>query len=78
MICCWYGSSHGGFVGIGIDWLHGFVAIKQVLLAVADCLYPVMALDIAPWYLEVLLVSFGIATVMVVWCFLLLNTVMHG
>jgi hypothetical protein len=50
MICCWYGSSHGGFVGIGIDWHHGFVAIKQVLLAVADCLYPVMALDIAPWY----------------------------
>jgi hypothetical protein len=51
MICFWYGCSHGGFVAIGIDWNHGFVAIKSVLLAVY-CLHPAMALDIAPWCLK--------------------------
>ena len=78
MICCWYGYSHGGFVGIGIDWNHGFVGIKSVLLAVVDCLYPAMALDIAPWCLKVLFISFGMVIVMVVSFLLLLNTVMHG
>ena len=47
MICCWYGN--GGFVGIGIDWNHGFVRIKSVLLAVV--VYLAMAMDITPWYL---------------------------
>ena len=76
MICCWYG--YGGFVGIGIDWNHGFVRIKSVLLDVVDCLYPAMALDIAPWYLKALFNSFSVVTVMVVWLLLLLIVVMRG
>jgi hypothetical protein len=78
MICCWYGYSHGGFVGIGIDWNHGCVGIKSVLLAVVDCLYPAMALDIAPWCLKALFNSFSVVTVMVVWLLLLLIVVMRG
>ena len=53
MICFWYGCSHGGFVEIGIDWNHGFVAIKPVLLAVVDSVYPALGLDIPTWCLKV-------------------------
>jgi len=78
MICFCYGCSHVEFVEIGIDWNHGFVAIKPELLAVVDCLYPAMALDIAPWCLKALFNSFSVVTVMVVWLLLLLIVVMRG
>jgi len=73
----WYGCSHGGFDGIWIDWNHGFVGSNSVLLVVVECLYAAIGLDLAPWCLDVLLVSFGMATVMVVWFSLLLIVVMR-
>jgi hypothetical protein len=76
MICFCYGCSHGGFVEIGIDWNHGFVAIKPELLAVVDCLYPAMGLDIATWCLKVLF-FYGMVTVLVVSIVLLLNKIVH-
>ena len=78
MICCWYGYSHGGFVGIGIDWNHGFVGIKSVVLAVVECLHAAMALDTAPWCLKGFVQFISVVTVMVVWLLLLLIVVMRG
>ena len=77
-ICCLYGYSHGGVVGIGIDWNHGFVAIKSVLLAVVECLHSAMALDTAPWCLKGFVQFISVVTVMVVWLLLLLIVVMRG
>ena len=73
----WYGYSHGGFVGIWIDWNHGFVGLKSVLLVVVECLYAAMGLDIEPWCLKVLFISLGIVTIMVVLSSLLLIVVMR-
>ena len=42
----WYGCSHGGFVGIWVDWNHGFVGSNSVLLVV-ECFYAAIGLDIA-------------------------------
>ena len=48
-----------------------------MLLVVGECLYPAIGLDIAPWCLKVLLISFGMVVVMVVWFSLLLIVVMR-
>ena len=48
-----------------------------MLLVVGEYLYPAIGLDIAPWCLKVLLIFFGMVTVMVVWFSLLLIKVLR-
>ena len=78
IICSWYDYSHGGFVGYWINWNHSFVGTKSVLVAVVGCLHSQTGLDIAPWCLKVLFISFGMVVVMVVLFSLLLIVVMRG
>ena len=73
----WYGYSHGGFVEIWIDWNHGIVGLKSMLLVVVECLYPAIGLDIEPWRLKDLFIPFGMVTVIVVWFSLLLIVFMR-
>ena len=54
-----------GITGIGIDLNPSFLGNKLVIFAVVDCLYPAMGLDIAPWCLKVLFMSFGMVTTIV-------------
>ena len=77
IICSWYGYSHGGFVGIWINWSHCYVGKKSVLVAVVSCLHSPTGLDIAHWCLKVLFISLGMVVVMVVLISLLLIVVMR-